>query len=109
MKVVKYDGTKTYMFPSGTLATPEAVAAQFPAINYFTHIIETDGEVLFSCQNLSAMRQFHKIDPDLTEEEAIAAIEEIVNTPPEEPGPSAEERIAAALEFQAMSSLPDME
>lgn len=105
MKVIKYDPSKTYMFPNGELATPEKVLAQFPATAHFTHIIETDGEVLFAVQNLSAMRNFHGIDPVLSEAEAIAAIEVIVNTPAPAPEPSAEERIAAAMEFQNIMSL----
>lgn len=105
MKVIKYDNSKIYMFPNGELATPEKVLEKFPATAHFTHIIETDGEVLFAVQNLSAMRNFHGIDPVLTEEEAIAAIEVIVNTPAPEPEPSAEERIAAAMEFQNLMSL----
>ena len=36
-------------------------------------------------------------------------IEEIVNTPAPEPEPSAEERIASALEFQNLTSLEDVE
>lgn len=112
-KVIKYTGDKTFMFPNGGLATPEIVAEQYPAVTAFTHIVETDDncEVLFAIQNLSAMRNIYKIDPSLTEDEAIAAIEEIINTPqdPVEQEPTAEERIAAALEYQVMSSLPDEE
>lgn len=66
MKIIeKYTGTKTYMFPNGSLATPEVMQTQFPAVLTFSHIIETDeaGEVAFAVQNLSAMRSFYKIDP----------------------------------------------
>lgn len=108
MKIIeKYTGNKTYMFPNGAIATPEIIVEQFPAVNTFTHIIETDeaGEVCFAVQNLSAMRGFYNIDSSLTEEQAIAVIQEIVNTPDPEPGPSAEERIAAAMEYQNMMSL----
>ena len=50
------------------------------------------------------------IDSSLTEEEAIAAIEKIVNTETEvSTEATAEERIAAALEYQVMASLPDEE
>ena len=82
---------------------------QFPAVLTFAHIIETDeaGEVCFAVENLSAMRSLYEIDASLTEEKAIAAIEEIINAPAPEPEPSAEERIAAALEYQNMASLPD--
>ncbi len=109
-RIEKYTGDKTYMFPNGAIATPEIIEEQFPAITVFTHIIETDesGEVAFAVENLAAMRSLYGVDPALSEEEAIAAIQEIVNTPPAvDDTPSAEERIAAALEYQAMSSLPD--
>lgn len=109
-KLEKYTGNKTYMFPNGALATPEKMLEQFPAVLTFSHIIETDeaGEVCFAVQNLNAMRGIYNIDTTLTEDEAIAKIEEIINTEPEYE-PSAEERIASALEFQNMASLPDVE
>ena len=111
-KIIKYTGDKTFMFPNGGLATPEIVAEQYPAVTAFTHIIETDDncEVLYAIQNLSAMRNIYNIDASLTEDEAIAKIQEIVNTPePESTEATAEERIAAALEYQVMASLPDEE
>lgn len=64
---------------------------------------------MFALQNLSAMRTFYNIDKSLSEDEAIAKIQEIVNTPPPEPEPSAEERMAAAMEFQNMMTLPDVQ
>lgn len=100
------------MFPNGALATREAVLEQFPAALDFVHIVETDenGEVMWAFNNLSAMRTMYSIDRTLSEEEAIAAIQEIINTPPVvDTTPSAEERIAAALEFQALSSMADVE
>ena len=111
-KIVKYTGDKTFMFPNGTLATREAVLEQFPAALSFVHIVETDEneEVMRALQNLSAMRTQMKIDSSLSEDEAIAAIQEIVNTEPEvSTEATAEERIAAALEYQVMASLPDEE
>lgn len=100
-KIEKYTGNKHYMFPNGKLATPEIMQNDYPAIMVFTHIIETDeaGEVCFAVQNLSAMRGFYNIDNELTEDEAIAKIEEIINTPePISTEPSTEERTASALE-----------
>ena len=111
MKIIeKYTGDKTYMFANGELATKEAVLKHFPAALTFVHIVETDEarEVAFAVQNLSAMRSLYDIDASLTEAEAIAAIQEIVNTVPEET-PGTEERIAAALEYQNLSSMPDAE
>ena len=104
-KLQKYTGTKTYMFPNGSVATPEAVLKNFPACLQFAHIVETDEgeEVMFAMQNLSAMRTFHKIDQNLSEEEAITAIETIINTEPE-PFESPEDRQATALEAIAMGA-----
>lgn len=101
IKIEKYTGAKTYMFPNGELATPERVLSEFEACLTFAHIIETDeaGEVMFAIQNLAAIRSQLGIDSSLTEEEAIAAIETIRNTEPEvSTEPTAEERAATALE-----------
>ena len=112
MKIIeKYTGEKTYMFPNGTLATKEAVLQKFPAALTFTHIVETDeeGQVMWAFQNLAAMKSMHNIDKTLSEEESIAKIQEIVNTPAVDPGaPTDMERMAAAMEMQALNSLSDV-
>lgn len=106
-KVVKYDGTKTYMHPNGELATFEKIKQKFPAVEVFTHIVETDeqGQVMFAFQNLAAVRTQMEIDPSLNEDEAIAKIEELRNAPQPEPEPTAQDRIAANLEWQTLLSL----
>lgn len=109
IKLIKYDGTKTYMYPNGALATKEQVLLDFPAILTFPHIIETDEneEVLGAVMNLSQMRSRYNIDPSLSEKEAITEIEYIMNNPPEVISePTAEERIAAALEFNNLLNMP---
>lgn len=110
-KLEKYTGDKTYMFPNGSIATKEAVLKEFPAAETFTFVVTTDDgeEVMWGMDNLSGLRASHNIDPSLSEDEAIAEIEAIMNTPqePVEQEPTAEERIAAVLEYQVMSSLPD--
>ena len=107
VKIEKFTGNKTYMYPNGAIATAEIIKNDFPAVETFTHIIETDeaGQVCFAVQNLAAVRSQMEIDSSLSEDEAIAKIEEIRNTPPAEPDPSAEERIAAALEYQNLANL----
>lgn len=114
MKIIeKYTGEKVYMFPNGAIGDREAVLKNTPAALIFTHIVETDEncEVMWALQNLSALRSMYNIDKNLTEDEAIAAIQELVNAPAPEPdtSPTAEERIAAALEYQVMAALPDNE
>lgn len=107
VKIEKYTGEKTYMYPNGALATPDTIKNDFPAVEAFTHIIETDeaGQVCFAVQNLAAVRSQMGIDSSLSEDEAIAKIEELRNAPIPEPDPSAEERIAAALEYQNLANM----
>lgn len=107
IKIEKYNGSKTYMFPNGNIATPERVEKDYPAVKYFDHIVETDeaGQVMFSLQNLAAVKSQLGIDLSLSEEEAIAKIEEIRNAPQPEPEASPEERVAAALEFNNLLNM----
>ena len=107
VKIEKFTGKKTYMYPNGAIATAETIKNDFPAVEAFTHIIETDeaGQVCFAVQNLAAVRSQMGIDSALTEDEAIAAIEEIRNAPIPEAEPTAEERIAAALEYQNLANM----
>ena len=100
LKLEKFTGSKTYMFPNGDIATPERIISDFPAIQTFPHVLEINGNVCQAVMELQALRGIHNIDENLTDDEAIEAIEVIMNTPPPEPEPSAEERIAAAMEFQ---------
>jgi hypothetical protein len=101
-KLEKWLGTKTYMYPSGELATAERIKNDFPSGLYFTHVVETDenGQVCFAFQNLSAMRTHYNVDESLTEDEAIEFIEAKINEPQPIPEPTAEERIASAMEYQ---------
>lgn len=104
-KIIKYDKSKTYMFPNGELATPDVVLQKFPASAVFDHIIETDegGEVIFAFQNLSAMKSLLEVDAKTPEADSIAAIETKINAVPVYE-PSAEERMAAAMEFQNLNA-----
>lgn len=109
IKLEKFDGTKTYMFPNGDLAEPDTIRAKFPAVNHFTHVIEVNGDVCQAVMNLNALRGIHDIDPAISEAEAIIAIETIMNTPPvEDDTPTTDERIAAALEFQNILAMPEV-
>lgn len=107
IKIEKYNGSKTYMFPNGDLATPDVVKEKFPAVSTFTHIVETDeaGQVMFAIQNLAAIKSQMGIDSNLSDEESIKQIENIRNAPPPEPEVTPEERIAANLEWQTLLSL----
>ena len=99
LRLEKFDGTKTYMFPNGDIATPEKIRQQFPAVDHFVHVLEVNGDVCQAVMNLNALRQIHTVDDGLDEAEAILAIEAEMNKPQPEPEPTAEERIAAAMEY----------
>jgi hypothetical protein len=104
LKLKKFDWSTTYMFVDGTLATPEIIHQRNPAVDHFTHVLELNGDVVQAIMALSALREIYKIDPLLTEDEAILALEVITNTPP----PvviSAEERMASAMEFSNLMTL----
>ena len=109
MRILKIYDEKTRMYPSGKVATKEVVYADYPAVKVFTHVIETDenDEIIYAINNLSALRTSYGIDKSLDAQQAVEKIQEIMNTPPEpvEVEPSAEERIAASLEYQNLLSM----
>lgn len=109
MRILKIYDEKTRMYPSGKVATKDVVYADYPAVKVFTHVIETDenDEVIYAINNLSALRTSYNIDKSLSEQEAVQAIQDIMNTPrePVEPEPTAEERIAASLEYQNLLAM----
>ena len=106
LKLEKFNGIKTYMFPSGEVATPEVIRKKFPAVDNFVHVIEVNGDVCQAVMNLNALRSIHDIDTALSEGAAILALECKMNTPPEKVV-APEERLAAASEFQNILALPD--
>lgn len=110
-KLYFFDKTKTYIYPNNKLATPDVVAKDFPATQVGVKYVVTsdeDGIIMSGLDMFSTLKSVYQIDSSLSDEEALQAIEDILNTPETvDETPSAEERIAAALEYQVMSSLPD--
>ena len=103
-KLEIYDGKKTYMYPNSEVATPERLEKDYPAIKVFPHVIEVNGNTLGAVMELEALKGMYDIDGSLNDVDAVKEIEKIINTPVEVP-PSAEERIAAAMEFQNLINL----
>ena len=106
-----YDGTKTYMYPNGEIATAARIEQDFPAVTVFPHVIETDeeGQMCYAVQNLAALKSMYNLDKTLTPEQAIEAISEIMNAPEPEPGIDDQTRIADALEDLVVLNMPDEE
>lgn len=116
--IEKYNGKKTYMYPNSKIATPEIVTQDFPAWKVFPHVVRTDGETIYSFMSLASMRAQYEIDDSLTEDEAIAAINEKMKEPRPivAPEPTTEEitatslaSIAASMEYQNLLTLDDVE
>jgi hypothetical protein len=107
---IRYDNTKTYYYLTGKEAKPEDILEQYPATAFATYIMETDRDemLMLSMDMLSMIRGVYNISDSLNDDEAIAEVERISNLPPEvDTTPTAEERIASALEFQTLMSMPD--
>lgn len=106
-----YDNTKTYLFPNMTQATPDIVAMQYSAVNTGSPcVIETDASgIMFytSPEPIAVIKSRYDIDSSLSDEDAITVIEDILNAPDPvvEYEPTAEDRIAAALEYQNLLSI----
>ncbi len=106
----KTDGIIT---PSGAQFTAAEWADRYPWSKLAgVKMIITTGPINGGCalEYSAAVAHYRKagavITDGMTDEEVLEAIENFEDTPPD-PGPSVEERTAAALEFLAMSSLPD--
>lgn len=110
-----WNGTDSIITPSGHQFTAQEWAERYPWVNASgAKMIITAGPINGGCAELFdsfvalRKRQGAPITDSMTDDEVLAAIEEFEDNPPD-PGPSVEERTAAALEFLAMNSLPDEE
>jgi hypothetical protein len=103
-----YDNTKTYIFPSLAMATPDVVGMNYAVVNSgHDVVIETDEShtMLYAIDLLSAMKSRLGVAADLSVEDSLVALESILNAPIPAPEPTADERIAAALEFQNLLNM----
>lgn len=106
-----YNNQKTYFFPTMEEATPDRVGLEYAVVNSdMTCVIETDASrVMFYTAPvpIGLMAERHGINPDsyYDDETLLTAIENKMNEPQPEPEPSAEERIASAMEFQNLMNL----
>lgn len=102
------DSKKTYLFPSGAVATTEVLKKHFPCLSTglkVVLILDALGETIYTVQSLSSLADAMGVDPTREASLVLADIEAQVNKEPEEPMPTPEERIAAALEYQNMMAM----
>ncbi len=105
-----YDKSKVYFYPNMKTASYEDVANEYSvvAVQDMVCIIETDvsGTMFYTApEPLVVAKGRHGINQSLSDVDAVKAIEEILNAPLPEADPTAEERIAAAMEYQNLLSM----
>lgn len=113
MRYQIWNKTDSVITPSGAQFTATEWADKYPWCKLpGVKMVITSGPINggaameFGAFVAACKRQGAPIKDGMTDEEILAAIEDFENNPPD-PGPSVEERTAAALEFLAMNSLPD--
>lgn len=113
VKAELYDNTKTYIRGDGSLANSAVMLRDHPAVAVTLHVVITDesGICMLAIDPLVRRRSQLGIDSSLSDEEAVLEIERLENeamNAPHEVFITPEERIAAALEFQNIMSMPDV-
>jgi hypothetical protein len=80
IKLEKFTGENTYMFPNGELATPDVIRKKWPAVDKFPHVLEINGNVIEAVGELDALLNIFSIDKTgKSEEEQISALEAATN------------------------------
>jgi hypothetical protein len=114
MKYQIWDGVSDIYTPSGAHFTAAEWKTRYPWINIpgakmiiTAGLINGGAAMEFEATKAAYIRQGAAITDSMTDAEVLAAIEEFENNPPGAGEPTVEERTVAALEFLAMSNLPD--
>ena len=115
MKYKIWDKQSNLITPIGEVLTPEDVFERYPAseLSGMKYIVCDAPISMAVFMEFEATKQHYKhlgvpITDEMTDQEVLNAISNWEENPPE-PEPSAEERIAAAMEFQNLLMLPDEE
>jgi len=114
MKYKIWNKTDSLITPIGEVLTPQQVIERHPAagLEGMKYIIADQPISMAVFMEFEATKAFYKqlgvpITDDMTDQEVLDAISAWEENPPA-PEPTAEERIAAALEFQNLTTLPDL-
>ena len=114
MRYKIWNKTDNLVTPTGKVLTPQQVIEKYPAagVEGIKYIIADQPISMAVFMEFEATKNFYKqlgvpITDDMTDQEVLDAISAWEENPPA-PEPTAEERIAAALEFQNLTTLPDL-
>lgn len=107
--IEKYNKEKDYYFQDGRIADYIKLKELYPAIDDLTYIVHTDytGKIIYLFELLDVRRTELNIDASLNDDQAIAKILEIMNTPKTEIDDQT--RMADALEDLVVLNMPDEE
>jgi hypothetical protein len=115
MKYKIWNKTDNLITPTGKVFTPQEIFAEYPAsqVEGINYIIADQPINMTVFMEFEQTKNVYKsmganITDDMTKEEVLLAIQEFEENPPA-PQPTAEERIASALEFQNLLAMPDEE
>lgn len=115
MKYKIWDKQTNLVTPIGEVLTPQEVFQRFPAsaLPEMKYIIADQPISMAVFMEFQATKEHYKslgvpITDNMTDQEVLDAISNWEENLPN-PEPTAEERIAAALEFQNLLALPDQE
>ena len=115
MKYKIWNKTDNLVTPTGKVLTPQEVFQKYPAaaMEGMKYIIADQPISMAVFMEFESTKNAYKqmgvpITDDMTDQEVLDAISAWEENPPA-PEPTAEERIAAALEFQNLNSLPDVQ
>ncbi|GAA4294263.1 hypothetical protein GCM10023142_31180 [Anaerocolumna aminovalerica] len=105
-----YDPTKTYVFQNLVVATPDLIQVNYPAIANpdLKCVIMTDAtHTVFKGYGILSnyIDEYHIDVAGKEDEDILKEIEYKMNEPLPVPKPTAEDRIAAALEYQNLLSM----
>lgn len=112
MKYKIWNGLDTLITPIGEQLSPQEVSSKYPIFGVpgmKVVIVDSPINLKFYCE-FEHMKEQYKlagasITDNMTDQEVLDAITYFEENPPA-PEPSAEERMAAALEFQSMMMMP---
>lgn len=107
IKLRIWDKETPMVYANGYEASPEQVMTDFPWSKHSTGFSDHYGDspMIIGFYPLLQFRHLKNIDANLSDKEALAEIEWIMNEPEQVHIASPEERIAAALEFQNILSM----
>lgn len=113
IKVKLFDPSeeRKYTLPNKGVYSREEILALYPAMEYEPTLYITEENTLrmSNPMYIQDMCRAYGVSTELSLNDAIIALEDIINNPPEiEQEPTPEERIAASLELQTMLSMPDI-